>query len=284
MARSAPARLSYCGAQLRRYDHDRYLTCLFAPDDRREDLFALYAFNLEIAKVAEVVTEPMAGRVRLQWWREGLDGLYAGTPRRHQVAEPLSAAVRRHGLTRAHFERLIDAREDDLDDDPPASLDALRDYAEATSASLVLLALEVLGVRDEPSVSAGRHAGIAFALAGIARAVPFHAAQRRLMLPADLVGRCEVDLHGLFERREPRAIVPVVRDVAERAREQLAAARDLRAEVPRAALPALLPARLAARYLDRLEKAGFDPFARTAQAHQPGHAWRLLLASLSGRY
>ena len=92
--------LSFCAEQLRSHDHDRFLTCLFAPSGAREDLFALYAFNLEIAKVAEVVSEPMAGQIRIQWWREALDGLYAGAPRKHQVAVPLSEAVRRHELTR----------------------------------------------------------------------------------------------------------------------------------------------------------------------------------------
>jgi phytoene synthase len=142
---SKPA-LSYCAEQVRRQDHDRYVTVLFAPADRREDLLALYAFNLEIAKTAEVVSEDLLGRMRLQWWRECLDEVYAGRPRRHAVVEPLAAAVRRHVLDRPCFERLIDAREDDLSAEPPADLAALESYAEGTSASLVHLGLQILGV------------------------------------------------------------------------------------------------------------------------------------------
>jgi phytoene synthase len=269
---------------VRRYDHDRYLTCLFAADDRREDLFAVYAFNLEIAKVAEVVSEPMAGRVRLQWWRETLDGVFDGAPRRHQVAEPLSATVRRGGLTRGRFETLIDARERDLEDAPPPSLEALESYAAASAAELVQLALEVLGACDEVSAAAGHHVGLAFALAGIARAVPFHAGQGRLMLPADLVREAGIDLHALLAGREAHGTAPVVEQVAARARAHLAEARRLRPEVSRAALPALLPAVLAERYLGLLEKAGYDPFAQTVQARQPGRVWRVLLAALSRRY
>lgn len=284
MGGSPTRRLSYCGEQVRRYDHDRYLTCLFAPDDRREDLFALYAFNLEIAKVAEVVTEPMAGRVRLQWWRESLDGLFDGAPGRHEVAEPLSTAVRRRGLTRGRFETLIDARERDLEEEPPASLDALETYAGDSAAELAQLALEVLDARDGASAAAGRHVGLAFALAGITRAVPFHAGQGRLMLPADLVREAEIDLHALFAGREGHGTAPVVEQVAARAREHLAEARRLRPEVPQAAQPALLPGVLAEHYLKLLEKARYDPFARTVQARQPGRAWRLLLAAATRRY
>ena len=66
-------RLSDCARLVRRYDNDRYLTALFAKADRREALFALAAFNLEVAKIPEVVSEPMLGEMRLQWWREVID-------------------------------------------------------------------------------------------------------------------------------------------------------------------------------------------------------------------
>src|SRR5215469_14873091 len=111
---------SACARLLRQHDRDRFLTALFAPAERREDLFALYAFNYEVARVREVVTEPLLGRIRLEWWRESLDAIYAGAPvRRHEVVEPLAAAIRRHGLSREHFDRLIDAREEDLADAAP---------------------------------------------------------------------------------------------------------------------------------------------------------------------
>src|SRR5882724_5539668 len=111
-------RLSPVAALVRRHDRDRFQTVLFAPAARREALFALYAFNYEIARVRERVSEPILGRIRLEWWR-------------HVVAEPLTAAIREHLLTREHFERLIDARERDLDGKAPTSLAALEDYAEA---------------------------------------------------------------------------------------------------------------------------------------------------------
>lgn len=274
--------LSYCAQQLRRYDHDRFLTCLFAPAGAREDLFALYAFNHEIAKVAEVVSEPMAGQIRIQWWREALDGVYAGTPRKHQVAEPLADAVRRHGLSRDRFERLLDARERDLDTDPPPTLEALESYAAETSATLSELTLEVLGQRGEAVQAAGRSVGIAYALAGLARAVPFHATQRRMLLPGNLAWEAGLDPHDLFELRQPKEVRPIVEQIAARARDHLEQARAAR--VPKAAVPAMLPGVLARRYLDVLAKHDHDPFAEPVQRPQPSRAWRLLWASTTGRY
>ncbi|HXY99323.1 MAG TPA: phytoene/squalene synthase family protein [Stellaceae bacterium] len=271
---------------VRRHDRDRFLTALFAPASSREALLALYAFNYELAKTREVVSEPMLGRIRLQWWRDALDAVYAGDPpRRHEVVAPLAAAIRRHSLGRAHFDALIDAREADLVDEAPASLAALETYAEASSARLVLLALEVLGESGDAAREAGRAIGIAYALSGLLRAVPFHARTRRLYLPRDLVAAAGLEVgRGLFELKPSPALRRVVEGVAARAGTHLAAAQALRPRLSRAALPALLPAVLARADLARLARAGYDPFAPAIARPDPWRSWRLALASLRGRY
>src|SRR4030095_16474995 len=128
---TAEADDAYCLEQVRRFDRDRYLTALFARPQARADLMALYAFNLEVAKTRELVREPMMGLMRQQWWRDCLAKIYAGNERRHQVVQPLAAAIRRHRLDRAPFDRLLDAREHDLGETPPADLPALVGYVDA---------------------------------------------------------------------------------------------------------------------------------------------------------
>src|ERR1700716_562271 len=113
-------RLSPVAALVRRHDRDRFQTVLFAPAARREALFALYAFNYEIARVRESVTQPILGQIRLQWWRDNIAAAFEGGPvRQHVVAAPLTGAIRELALTRADFDRLIEARETDLDDQQP---------------------------------------------------------------------------------------------------------------------------------------------------------------------
>src|SRR5215469_14672661 len=95
VAETKDPKSSSLAALVRRHDRDRFTTALFAPEPHREDLFALYAFNYELAKVRESVREPMMGRVRLQWWRDTIAEIAAGqTPRRHEVAEPLARLIR----------------------------------------------------------------------------------------------------------------------------------------------------------------------------------------------
>jgi len=281
---SAGAELSYCGAEMRRHDPDRFLCALFAPAEAREDLLALGAFNLELARVREQVSEPMLGRIRLQWWREAVGEICAGTPRRHAVAEALAAAVERRRLDRALLARMIDAREADLDPDPPADLAALEAYADATAASLSLLSLQALGVAEEAAREAARHVAIAWALAGLLRAAAFHARARRQYLPCEAMARHGASADDLFALRPGPALCAVAREVAAAARGHLAAARALRTAVPRAALPALLPAVLAERHLAALERAGFDPLS-PALARRPAlAAWRVAAAALRRRY
>lgn len=231
---------------------------MFAPAGRREALFALYAFNYEIARVRETVSEPMLGQIRLQWWRENIAAAFEGSAvRRHVVVEALAAAIRAYGLTRTHFDRLIDAREEDLEATPLDRLGALEEYAEATSARLVYLALESLGVRDAAAEKAGFHIGIAYAFAGLLRSMP-------------------------YRTRIGRTLVPV--EIAAAAARHLDSARADRRSVARSALPALLPAIIAERALMRLKRAGYNLFDAGLATPDPMQSWRLAIASLRNRF
>jgi NADH dehydrogenase [ubiquinone] 1 alpha subcomplex assembly factor 6 len=273
-------------ALVRRHDRDRFQTALFAPAARREALFALYAFNYEIARVRERVREPTLGRIRLEWWRETIDLAYRGAPvRRHPVAEALVMVIRAQNPTRDHFERLIDGREADLDHTPSATLAALEAYAESTSSCVIYLALELLGVRDdEPALAAARNLGIAYALAGLLRALPWRSAAGRPVIPVDIARRSGLDPDLPPSPANRPALRRAVEEIAAAARNRLAEARRLSHRIPAAAAPALLSAVIAERSLRRLEQAGFDPFAPGLQEPDPLQMWRLALAALRGRF
>jgi phytoene synthase len=227
----------------------------------------------------------MLGQIRLQWWREAIDVAYAGgTPRPHVVVEAITAAIRSRHLTRQHFDRLIDARERDLDDAPPATLATLEDYAEGTSARLVLLALEALQAATPAACEAGRHVGIAYALTGLMRALPVHAAAGRTFIPAGIAADAGLDPADYAALRSTPALTRAVAAIAAAATRHLAAARTRRRDIPAAALPALLTARIAADALRRLERSGFDPFTGTAAMVDPLQSWRLAYARLVGRF
>ncbi len=123
----------YCAALVREADRDRYLATLFAPAAHRDALFALYAFNVEIARVREVAREPMPGEIRLQWWREVLAGERDGEAAANPVAAALRETLDRHKIAANRLIALIDAHGFDLYDDPMAALADLESYADSTA-------------------------------------------------------------------------------------------------------------------------------------------------------
>lgn len=266
--------------EVRAHDHDRFLTLLFAPSAKRPALTALYAFNIEIARIAELVTEPMMGHIRLQWWRETLEGLPRGETRGHAAAEALHEAG---GIPLDKLQALIDARERDLSDEAFADLAALEAYAGETSSALMMIAAEILAGKDEAqrAKAAIRHAGIAYALTGVLRALPVHASQGRLLLPADSLGRHEVDPHDVLAGRMTEGLRAAIGDVIGAAREHLAAARA--ASFDGALLPALLPASFCDRYLDIIARPGFDPFKHPVEVPAFRRQLRLLGRNLAKR-
>ena len=128
---------AYCRDRVGRFDPDRAAVIAFQPAATRPALYALHAFNLEVAHLRETAGEPALGAMRLQWWRDALDEAASGRERRHAVLQPLAAAIREHGLPEDRFRRLLDARELDLDAAPPADLPA---YARETGGTLAALA------------------------------------------------------------------------------------------------------------------------------------------------
>lgn len=97
--------------QVRAADPDRWLSSRFATDPQaRADLIALYAFEAELMAIPTRVTQPLLAEMRYAWWREQMDGVFAGAARKgHPVLEALTDIVARRGLERAPFDALIEA-------------------------------------------------------------------------------------------------------------------------------------------------------------------------------
>ncbi|WP_366555984.1 phytoene/squalene synthase family protein [Aquibaculum sediminis] len=284
--RSERGRLSAAAQELRHYDHDRYLLSLFAPPGLRDELQGLFAFNHEVAKTSEVVSEAIIGQIRLQWWRESVEGLFGAAPREHYVIQALRDPAQEGRLSRERLERLVDAREVDLTGESPADLAAFESYAEATGAELLWAALELMGLpaeQHEVLHRAARHVGIAYASVGLLRAVPFHAAQKRIHLPEDHLSVAGVNRRDLFELRPQEALSGVAMRLAQRAEEHLSEAAKLVPDA-RSAKPVLLHGSLARLYLKRLSAADYDPFDPRVGLSPPSRMPRLVWLSWRGRW
>lgn len=252
-------------ALVRRHDPDRFLTALFAPSDRRDALLTLYAFNHELARAREVASEPPLALIRLQWWREVVEG----QPKRHEVATPLSEAVTAGTLKPADLLPLIKARETEVYGDYETTA-AWRAWLLAGPGGLTVAAASALGAKAPETL---RPFGAAYGVAGLLRATGVLASQGTCLLPRDLLAT-----HGL----SPEAFIDDPGSVPARAALQdvVLVGRDLLVEaakipVPGAAIASILPAALARRDLAR--------WPAVAMPRRLGDRLAVILAGMTGR-
>jgi 15-cis-phytoene synthase len=251
---------AYCAELVRNADRDRFLSALFAPAQHRAALHALYAFNVEAARVREVAREPLPGEIRLQWWSEVVNGERAEEAAANPIASALLTVIERHRLPVPALTALLDARRFDLYDDPMARLADLEAYARQTSSALLALAAQILaGGEGDVTERVATPAGVAYAIAGLIRAFPLHAARRQLYVPLELLERHGVEPQDIFAGRSSKNLHAVFADLQDVARQDLRAAHHQIATLPDAALPAFLPVALVRPSLDRLARR--DPFA-----------------------
>jgi NADH dehydrogenase [ubiquinone] 1 alpha subcomplex assembly factor 6 len=209
-----------CESLVRTQDPDRYLLSMFYPPEVRAHLWSLYAFNHEIAKTREVVTDTNIGLIRLQWWRDALGDFYEKNEvKKHDVMTGLAAAIWRYNLQRDVFDHLIYAREFDLEDRQPGSLEGLCNYVDYTHTPLLRMAVIVAG--ENPDDPALQPVAMAYALAGLIRAVPYHMSQSRCFMPEDLMRRAGINFGTLQIGQSKDDLVPVITAVRDKAEDLL---------------------------------------------------------------
>ena len=274
---------AHCESVVRVGDPDRFFAALFAPADKRPSLMALYAFNVEVARVREAVSEPMPGEIRLQWWRDLLRGEARGDVGASPVAAALEDTIARFALPRAALVGVVDARVFDLYDDPMPATGDLEGYCGETSSALIRLATLVLGGGADPGgAEAAGHAGVAYAIAGLLRAFPWHARRGQRYVPQDVLARHGVTRDDIAGGRGGPGLAAALADMRALARHHYERAEALRTTITPAAAPAFLPVALVPAYLNAMERRGYDPLRTLVDIPQWRRLWVLWRAARRG--
>ncbi|MBR0555798.1 phytoene/squalene synthase family protein [Ciceribacter sp. L1K23] len=276
MTQEASDNGAICLDLLREIDRDRYLACLLSPADKRPAIAALYAFSAELARIRDLVREPLPGEIRLQYWRDLLDGKGHGSTEANPVAAGLLAAIERYRLPLAPLQAMVEARLFDLYDDPIETRGMLEGYAGETASALIQLTGLVLDPADAArhAETAG-HAGIAQAIAGLILLMPLHRRRGQLYLPLELLSAVGLDREAFLAGEDRQRIGAAIEAFAGLAREHLEKARRAGRPSPSLA-PAFLTATLAAPVLDRAARAGADGLDRDLRPSQLRRQWRML--------
>ncbi|MER8484352.1 phytoene/squalene synthase family protein [Mesorhizobium sp. M1322] len=268
---------------VRAADHDRYVCALYAPEDRRDALFSLYAFNAEISGIRDRIREALPGEVRLQWWRDVIAAEDAGAGFGHPVADALKATISTHRLPKPAFENMLEARVFDLYDDPMPSRTDLEGYCGETAAALIQLAAMVLDPVAAPRFAelAGR-AGCAQAMTGLLLLLPLHRKRGQCFVPVDILAAAgsspEEFVTGDGGPGAQRAVAAMIA----LAQEHLSAFEQGASILPVSLRPAFLPLALSRAYLGKMEGSRHSPLNGVARLSAWRRHWLLFRRATRG--
>ncbi|MDP3689409.1 phytoene/squalene synthase family protein [Bradyrhizobium sp.] len=250
-----------CADLVRSHDFTRYASTLFVPADRRRALLAVYAFNVEISRVREQVSQPLPGEMRLQWWTDMLAGTGHGGVEGNPVAAELMLAIRSFRLPVTRLSRLIDEHQFDLYNDPMPTMAALEGYINYTASALFSLGAAIAGRESDEIEHLARHAGLAQGIAQVIAALPQDAARRQLFVPLQLLQQHGCGMEEVFAGKETLKLRAALDQLIAEGRGHLKTAFALLADVPPEVRPLFLPLALVRRDLQRMSRADNDPFA-----------------------
>jgi phytoene synthase len=250
----------FCTERVRTHDFARYASTLFVPVAQRRALMAIYAFNVEISRVREHVSQPLPGEIRLQWWTDMLAGAGHGGVEGNPVAAEVLLAIRTWRLPVERLSRLIDEHQFDLYNDPMPTMAALEGYIDDTASALFSLASAIAGHQSPAVEHLARHAGLAQGIAHVMAALPLDASRRQLFVPLQLLESHGSSMEEVFAGKERPTVRAALDQLVGEAREHLKTAFALLAQAPPEVRPVFLPLALAARDLERMARADNDPF------------------------
>ena len=252
---------AYCADLVRTHDFPRYASTLFLPGVHRRPMLAIYAFNVEIMRVREQVSQPLPGEMRLQWWTDLLAGQNHGGVEGNPVAAELLWTIRTWRLPVERLTRLIVEHEFDLYNDPMPSLSALEGYANDTDSALFACCARILVRPSEGIDHVARHAGLAYGMIDAINRLPQDSARRQLFLPQQFLQQRGSSVEEVFAGKQTPQARAAVDQLVDEARKHVKTAMALLADAPREVRPAFLPLALVRRDIKRLERRDTDPFA-----------------------
>ena len=287
MSADVAADAAYCADLVRESDFDRYAASLFAAPERRVQLLALYAFNAEIARVRDQISQALSGEIRLQWWVDVLSGKSAGDAQANPVAAQLLQIIEACGLSRASLGELIEAHRFDLYDEPMQTAAEMEGYLDQTAGKLFLLGARVLGaaapITRSPLLDAlAHHASLAVGLMSLIEAMPRHAARRQLYVPLEQLGAFGVSIDAVFAGQSSIDLTRLVRSLADEAASEFDEAMKLMPGIDAAIRPGFLLLALVPQRLKRLDRDGYDPF-RLKPLSRLSRLWMVWRASRAFR-
>ncbi len=235
---------------LKQYSPDLYNSVLFAPAGKRDALFALYAFAMELDRIPDSVTEPALGEIKLQWWRDTLEQSRKGQQSGNPLADVLGSVINNYNLPAVRVIEMVDARSFELSDDIfPDQID-LKIYLKKTYISMFTLASMIL---DEGHAGQQGNicedAGLAYGYSMMLCKLPVHISKGRIYLPQSIIDRHDIDIDNLLHGKETDQLRNALDELGGLAVKHYNKFKDIEPQISSNFSPAFLPVTLVNSYV-----------------------------------
>ncbi|MEO1703358.1 MAG: phytoene/squalene synthase family protein [Pseudomonadota bacterium] len=267
---------------LKKADPVRYASVLYMPETKRPAVASLWLFQTEIERIRDLVSEPLPGEIRLQWWRDVLEGLRDGEATQNPLAVALLDTVENNGLRRDLFVAYVEAMAFDLYDDPMQDSDQFEGHMGETLSVFFQMICQILAGTPIPAGDAAGHAGVAFGVARCLVDMAKHRARTQIYVPGDMLAANGVTAEAWRAVDETAEKLQVVNTFASYGLDHLDKAKRAISNVPKECHPAFLPLAICGNIL----RQGYrTPSKVLAGSVAPGPLlmqWSILVAAVRG--
>lgn len=270
--------------EIRESDRTRYLTLLFAREEMREDLATLYAFWGELSRIPALVSEPIPGEIRLQWWREVLEGQRQEEAAQNPLAVAVLRLIKRYSLPLQPFFAVLEARGFDLYHDPIETIAQMEGYAGQSQSALFQLSALILNEgRSADTADLAGYGGVALTLANFLAHAPYTLSKGQTYLPLEILENHGVTPASLHAGKPSDGADAMVRALCDLALDYLTRARDAGKTLPPQLLPAFLELALTEPLIKKLRKKGVGALISPVRLSPFGEQWHIWRAARRGK-
>ena len=261
---------------VRSHDPDRYLASLFMPEEKRPHVLALYAFSIEISRIAGLVSDPQLAEIRLQWWLDVLDGIYAGEAQAHPVAVALAKAIKIGDLPKYALVNLAKAHQFDFYSDPMPSQIELEAYLGETYSALIRMVAMILD--EDAALECGEACGLAGVAYGLAQVLNHLQQAQKLQqcfLPQSWLVQRHLSPTDLYAAQSDASLSVILAEVRALAAKRLAELRNVAWTIKPSVAGAFLHVALSEPMLSKARKRGTGILSKGCEISQLRKQWVL---------
>jgi 15-cis-phytoene synthase len=269
----------------RQGEPDRYLAALLAAEPQRTALLVIAAFSAELRRIPAHVTEPTIGEIRLQWWRDAIEGFAAANKTGNPIADALGETVRQFNLPAALLIAMTEARAFDLYHDPMADDAAFAGYLSKTEGVPSELAFRILASRGPDAAESGAltTAARAYGLARLTGELPHWLARGRCPVSGTTLSSAGATLETLLSGEKSAVARVLIEHLSRDAQATYVAAKAQIATWPRAHRLALLPLCTVPPYLKAARSPKRHPLREPVELAPLTRVWRIAAGQITGR-